>query len=80
MSDNDGMDELNAEFERTMAMASRIIGLTEQEVLALVDTTPAGYRIHFIEEGTDDGFRIASLDARRIYFFTKNGEVVRCGD
>ena len=76
MSDRDLMDELNAEAERTMALAAGMVGLTEEEVLARVDTSPAGYRIFFIEEGTDSGFRTADFDARRVYFVTRNGKVV----
>ena len=76
VSDKDWMDELNAESERTMAMAAGMLGLTQQEVLARVDTSPGGYRLYFIEEGTDSGIRTADFNARRVYFVTRNGTVV----
>lgn len=74
----DPFAEENAESQRTTALADEMLGLTKGEVLALIDTeTPPGYRVHFIEEGTDDGFRHMNLDPRRMYLFTKDGKVVR---
>ncbi|MBA2323585.1 MAG: hypothetical protein H0V92_06080 [Pseudonocardiales bacterium] len=76
--DDDPMAVFNAESQRTIALADQLLGRTEREVLAIVDTTtPAGYRVAFIEEGADDGLRQFDLDPRRMYLFTKNGKVVR---
>ncbi len=79
MTDNDDpFAEEKAESQRTIALADEMLGLTEREVLARIDTdTPPGYRVHFIEEGTDNGFRFMNLDPRRMYLFTKDGKVVR---
>jgi hypothetical protein len=78
VSNNDALDGQNAESRRTDSLADELIGLTEPEVMALVDTdTPPGYRIHVIEEGTDNGLRLHDMDARRMYLFTRSGKVVR---
>lgn len=70
------MDEDKAESDRTMLMAAGMVGLSQQEVLARVDTSAGGYRLYFIEEGTDSGIRTADFDPRRVYFRTRNGTVV----
>ena len=59
----DPLAEAEAESQRTIALADEMLGLTKREVLALIDAdTDAGYRVHFIEEGTENGLRLANLD------------------
>lgn len=77
MTGNDWLAEQGAEAERTLALAAGMLGLSEAEVREAAASWPSGYpyELHFIEQGTDSGWRVASLNTRRIYFMTQGGKV-----